>query len=176
MHYLYQGTWQNEILRFLDDSRLRSIKKQGKSAVCKDLVWAWILSVNPRCGRIWCDARSVFLVPRPRFPSCVRRLHKKLPKTLRWSVKGGSSAMTMWWAFGTFACTWIMDVQLGLSYGNVFTWVLFVRKSWMNGWELLALLHSGAWTGYSSTRLWWPTNPYPSDSTNWKFCLQACFP
>lgn len=23
----------------------------------------------------------------------------------------------------------------------------------MNGWELLALLHSGAWTGYSSTRL-----------------------
>ena len=44
MHYLYQGTWQNEILRFLDDSRtdsrLRSIKKQGKSAVCKDLVWA----------------------------------------------------------------------------------------------------------------------------------------
>lgn len=46
-----------------------------------------------------------------------------------------------------------MDVQLGLSYGNVFTWVVFVRKSWMNGWELLALLHSGAWTGYSSTRL-----------------------
>ena len=164
MHCFYQGTWQNEILRFLDDSRLRSMEKRGRSAKRRRV--ALKFHKNLVCGLEFSFGQPMWhnlMSCKECLPCSLAAFSFVRPPAAE--VAKNPEVKRQGWIFGYDDVVSIWDICMHLDNGCStwsFLWhgcfhigfeLFVVRKSWMNGWELLALLHSGAWTGYSSIRL-----------------------